>query len=315
MRIVYLGWTGPLMDELSAGLRQFDPDMLYYIIGHNLPDRYDWALFNTRKNVKQFVDRETLFRDLAEFDVIVYDTYIFSKDDQPDKIIPLIPGEGCPTQWPEWWNLKATTILFDGESMAGKSEWYYKNMKFFDHIVTCNPQMPGFYTYYGVDEKVYTNYGSNNLIKALYTGDCLRSHYRAELYDLISKDSNNVCLEKKTDHRNWIDALNLSKMYLATYSCASGEKNPMCLKHKDAKALLCGALPLTEEFEDADRFLIPGKERITFKNLSDLQNKINYFDNHEDERRAIVEAGKKKVLSELTNDKMWQRAFENFKLI
>ena len=85
----------------------------------------------------------------------------------------------------------------------------------------------------------------------------------------------------------------------------------MGLKPKELKALQCGALPLTEEYSYADRFLVPGKERVVFKNLSDLQEKIEYYDTHEDARLAIVEAGKKKISEELTNDKMWRKVIEH----
>ena len=117
------------------------------------------------------------------------------------------------------------------------------------------------------------------------------------------------------DENEWLKMMNRSKMYLATYSCASGQKHPMGLKPKEMKALLCGALPLTEEYLQADQFLIPGKERVTFKNMADLQEKINYYDTHEDERLAIVETGRRKFLYELTNDKMWEKAFKHFGLI
>jgi spore maturation protein CgeB len=46
-----------------------------------------------------------------------------------------------------------------------------------------------------------------------------------------------------------------------------------------------------------------------------LQNKINYYDTHESERRTIVEAGQKKVLAEMTSDKTWIKAFKHFGII
>ena len=135
-----------------------------------------------------------------------------------------------------------------------------------------------------------------------------------EIYNSLLGDQRNICTTK-VPLLEWIDFLNVTKVYVSTYSCASGMKNPLGMKDKDAKALLCGALPLTEEFADADQFLVPGKERITFRDIKDLNDKIEYFDTHESERAEIVANGKKKVLAELTNERMWENAFKAFGII
>lgn len=317
MKICWCGFTGPCMNEMSSGLLRLDPNMQFYIIGQGWSgDKEDYELFGTRKNQKTYTDQATLQRDLNEFDVIIYDTYIFSKDDCPNRIKPLIEGRGCPSQWTWWEELRAIKILFDGESQAGKIRWYHENMKFFDYVITGNPKMEGYYTYYGVEERVYKNFGTNNKYKVLYSGDCIGSEYRKDLMNnLLPDPENKVIVNGKVSLTEWIQLLNESKMYIATYSCSSGARYPMNLKQKDAKALLCGALPLTEEFPEADQFLAPGIERVVFKDFGDLHEKIAYYNTHEDERRKIVEAGKRKVLAELTSDKTWEKAFKTFNLI
>jgi hypothetical protein len=312
MKIAWLGF-GPGIPEHNVGLRQYDPDIFHYVIGRGGEFNVDNPDF-LPKNGKTFTTKEVLLSDLEKFDVIIYDTYVFSVGDRPD-IISYLPGNGCVTQWPEWMKLKARKILYDGESVSGKEWWYRSHLQYFDNIITTNPAMPGFLTYSGIDFKAYSNNGLNDSVKVSYSGMCINRSYRKELADFLRMDPKNVVLETFLDNAEWLDLLNKSKMYLATFSCANGEKFPMHTKNKEYKALLCGALPLTEELPIADKFLVPGKERATFRNLNELKDKINYYDTHEEERRAIVEAGKKKVIGELNVYRMWEKAFESFGLI
>jgi hypothetical protein len=306
MKICWLGWLGPYMDECSQGLLQFDPNMMYYIIGRN-------GNYTPTGNVKMFTNKDELFSDLARFDVIIYDTYAYSLGDWGTNLQSFIGGNGCVTQWLEWGHLKAKKILFDAESISGKMDWFIAHTKFFDHTITDNPAMPGYYAYF-TSSKMYENTGPNNEIKVLYTGSFTDMFYRKQLADFLRADPRNVVTGLVPGEGEWLKLLNRSKMYLATYSCASGQKYPMGLKPKECKALLCGALPLTEEYPYADRFLIPEKERVTFKDFADLRDKINYYDTHEDERLAIVAAGRKKFMEELTNERMWRKAFQYFNM-
>lgn len=309
MKICWVGWIGPCMLEASIGLKHYDPDMLYYVIGKNwsIPDA---QVIKTLGNVKKFSTREQLFEDLKEFDVIFYDTYIFSHDDDPIRITSFLPGNGCVTQWPEWGQLPAIKVLFDGESVAGKREWYDNHLKYFDKCVTVNPDFPGLLVYFGADPEIYCSStricAATRGVKCLFSGDNLGVGYRKQLADLLNADKENLCLAERVSEKEWVELLSNSKMYLATYSCASGARDPMCIKPKDARALLCGALPLTEEYAPADRFLTPGVERVTFKDFDDLKNKIEYYSTHEEERLAIVAAGIARVMRDLTNEKMWR---------
>ena len=88
----------------------------------------------------------------------------------------------------------------------------------------------------------------------------------------------------------------------------------MHVKSREAKALLCGALPIVENFPEADGFLSPGKEKVVFNSLEELPELIAYYIEHEDERRLIVEAGKKRVRENFTFEHMFREAFEQFGL-
>ena len=165
MRIAWVGWIGPCMNEHCSGLWKYDPKMLSYIVGYGEdPSHKDYMLFGTRRFEKVFINKDILFQDLQEFDVILYDTYIFSKDDPIPHLRTLLPGNGCVTQWPEWRTLRGKTILFDGESNSGKTDWYLKHLQYFNHTITTNKYMPGHYTYLGVDPDVFYDRGEKRTL-------------------------------------------------------------------------------------------------------------------------------------------------------
>ncbi len=61
-----------------------------------------------------------------------------------------------------------------------------------------------------------------------------------------------------------------------------------------------GAFQLVDERTHLPELLTPGKELITFNSMPDLKAKIEYYLKHPEERKAVVEAGRKRVLAEHT---------------
>jgi len=62
----------------------------------------------------------------------------------------------------------------------------------------------------------------------------------------------------------------------------------------------CGAFQLVDERKEIRRFFEPESEVVTFSNLSDLREKIDYFLAHEDERTAIAERAQARAHNEHT---------------
>jgi spore maturation protein CgeB len=62
----------------------------------------------------------------------------------------------------------------------------------------------------------------------------------------------------------------------------------------------CGAFQLVDERQLLNGLFEPGKELVTFKDLTDLKEKIEYYRAHPEERQRIAEAGRQRVLREHT---------------
>ncbi len=72
------------------------------------------------------------------------------------------------------------------------------------------------------------------------------------------------------------------------------------LNQRDFNCPLVGGFLLTDWVEKADAFFIPGKELMFYHDTEDLKGKIAYFLNHEEERKDIIERGKRRVMKDHT---------------
>lgn len=62
----------------------------------------------------------------------------------------------------------------------------------------------------------------------------------------------------------------------------------------------CGGFLLTNYQEDMLQFFVPGEDFVYYESRQDLMDKLEYYLNHEDERRAIAENGYRKVAADHT---------------
>lgn len=72
------------------------------------------------------------------------------------------------------------------------------------------------------------------------------------------------------------------------------------LNQRDFNCPLVGGFLLTDWVVDAEQFFVPNEEMVFYEDINDLTSKIEFFLSHEDERFAIIEAGKRRVLKEHT---------------
>ena len=66
------------------------------------------------------------------------------------------------------------------------------------------------------------------------------------------------------------------------------------------EVLACGGFPLTEYKKDLDLYFDVGREIITFESVGELKTLIRYYLTHPEERQAITELGRQRVLEEHT---------------
>jgi spore maturation protein CgeB len=60
----------------------------------------------------------------------------------------------------------------------------------------------------------------------------------------------------------------------------------------------CGGFQLVDERSELVHLFQPGEEIVTFKDIEDLKNKINYYLEHDDERKSIASKSRIKAVSE-----------------
>jgi len=82
---------------------------------------------------------------------------------------------------------------------------------------------------------------------------------------------------------------------------SAGEgSHPNQIKGRDFEVPGCGGFLLTGGAEDFQEYFRPGKEVVCYSTLGDLIEKVRYYLAHEEERKAIAEAGAARVRREHT---------------
>ncbi len=100
-----------------------------------------------------------------------------------------------------------------------------------------------------------------------------------------------------------VKIFNASKININLHSSVSHEGvNPQgdFVNPRTYELASCGAFQLVDERSILNRHFAVGEEIITYKDLEDLRAKIEYFLTHDDERLAIAQRAKKRVMQEHT---------------
>lgn len=85
--------------------------------------------------------------------------------------------------------------------------------------------------------------------------------------------------------------------------------NNLALKSRIFEMCLAGGFLLTEYVPGIENYFEINKEIVCFHNADEMIDKITYYLNHEEERRAIAQAGWKRATSEHTSFHMLSRVF------
>ena len=329
LSICWAGWTGPEMAEMASGILKFDPDPLFYILGSGASRDESSFYHGHGRRVSYFWDNERFFEDMNEggFEVMIHNTYIYAIGHRPE-IYPLQPPPNFVIVNPRWQDLKPFRILHEAESFT-QMEFYHKIIHKYDGVITYNKLMKDYcdeqkipcFKGYVCCPSILRDEGLKRDVDVSYSGSNLSLSYRGEIKQVLegmSSEINLVIEEGAFSGLNVVDyyrLLNRSKIHQCTHSSANGEKHPMHPKNREGKALLCGAMPIIENFPEADDFLAPGKEKVVFEAPEELPELIRYYLEHEDERRAIVTAGQKKIRENYTFEIFFENAFRAFGLI
>jgi len=317
------------MSEMASGILAIDPDPLFYILGCGTlrDERAYYHGHGSRVSYLTTYDRFFSEVNHDAFDVVIHNTYLFASYHRPE-IYPLDTNNQSVIMDSRWQNLKSFKILYDGESFT-QMEFYRRIAHKYDGVITYNREYKDFcdsinvpcHLSYICCPSVLDDFGLERNVAVSYSGSCLDIAYRKEIGDVLRElpDKYPVVIQSGAfaglPVEDFVNLLNRSKIHQCTHSAASGEKYPMHVKSREGKALLCGALPITENFPESDGYLAPGKEKVVFDDLDELAEKIIYYLEHDDERQAIVAAGKKRIRENFTCDVLYQNAFRQFGLL
>ncbi|NER03545.1 MAG: glycosyltransferase, partial [Okeania sp. SIO3C4] len=89
-----------------------------------------------------------------------------------------------------------------------------------------------------------------------------------------------------------------------------GRVNLFQCKGRVFEATLCGSLLLEEENPETAKWLEPNVDYVTYKNETDLIEKVKYYLEHDDERIEIATRGYEKARSKYTGFTFWLALFE-----
>jgi spore maturation protein CgeB len=102
---------------------------------------------------------------------------------------------------------------------------------------------------------------------------------------------------------DYIKVYNASKINLNLHSSPTHEGvNPHgdFVNPRTFELAACGAFQLVDHRSELPELFDIGKEMVTFKDASDLREKIKYYLDHPDERNAVTERARERVLAEHT---------------
>ncbi len=84
---------------------------------------------------------------------------------------------------------------------------------------------------------------------------------------------------------------------------------PRQIKARTFEVPACGGFLLTESAEHLDEFLTPGRDLATFGRNDEIVDRVRHYLAHDDERRAIADAGHRRVLREHTYEQRFAAIF------
>jgi len=76
----------------------------------------------------------------------------------------------------------------------------------------------------------------------------------------------------------------------------------------------CGGFVITSPADDLERYYVPDKEIVLYRNVPELVEKIRYYLAHDKEREAIAEAGYQRTLRDHTYEKRFSEIFRRIGL-
>lgn len=130
-----------------------------------------------------------------------------------------------------------------------------------------------------------------------------------EAPDIIEKKEQKLsgsCIGGILSDDEMVKMYSRSKINLGFSACGSRAESDgriLQIRLRDFEVPMCGGFYLVEYMKEREEFFAIGEEIVCYRDFGDLVDKIRYYLSHENERKAIAEAGRKRCLK----DHSWQR--------
>ncbi len=108
-------------------------------------------------------------------------------------------------------------------------------------------------------------------------------------------------------NETYAKAIHLSKVFIARDAYPNVR---LSMSSRMFTAMGLGAFYITFPTSGMEEMFEPGVELVTFDTPDDMIDKMRYYLDHDDEREAIAEAGRKKTLSQHTYQHRFERMFD-----
>jgi spore maturation protein CgeB len=94
---------------------------------------------------------------------------------------------------------------------------------------------------------------------------------------------------------------NESKISLNLSQASAGDK--IQIKGRDFEAVGCGSLLLTKSSKEIEEYFVPDEEIVTYRDVNEASEKIDYYLKNADERERIAKKGYERLVREHTMEK------------
>lgn len=140
---------------------------------------------------------------------------------------------------------------------------------------------------FSVDTNVYKNLGMVRAIDAMAVFSTRKDVYprRSEIQRALNK-MKIKSFTSRVIKKKYIEKLNQTKVFVISNNINKR------LSMKYTESMACGAFVLADEPEDLSlQGFVSGKHLVLYKDVSDMQDKLNYYLKHNEERENIANTG------------------------
>jgi spore maturation protein CgeB len=167
------------------------------------------------------------------------------------------------------------------------------------------------------DRRTVVNTIQSNGIDLLVKGthwNLRRRHMYAHKLGLLSANALNAIVnETRISQDAMIDIFRSSRINL-NLTASSQTKYRNQIKGRNFEIPGCGGFQLSEYADRIEEYFVPDKEIVCFRSTGEMIEKIQYYLQHEEERKAVADAGYQRAMKDHTYEQRFRSLFHSMGL-